>query len=359
MRKLSFLLVFFLLPLGLMAQGTRYVSALDLNLLGKDLPTQNPYERIDTVKYKMPSAVLYMCTHSTGLAVAFKTDSRNIRARWKTEKDGIGNNMTAIMAKGLDLYIKKDGQWLFAGVGRPSGNADLDTHQGDLVTNMDEGMKECLVYLPLWTRLYDLEIGVDSLSTIESLQQPFRHKIIVHGSSITHGASASRPGMAYPALLERQTGFETVNLGFSGNCTMQKEFAEYLAKTQADAFVFDAFSNPSAQVIRERFDTFVDIIRKAHPGVPLIFLQTIRREGRNFSQSIEKFESDKIEAASEVIRKRMKTDPDVYFIDPGTWTGTDHLSSQDGTHPTDLGFYRMTEIMRPEILRILKLYGIE
>ena len=359
MRKLTVLLAFLLLPLYLMAQGTKYVSAQELSLIGKDLQTSNPYERIDTAAYKMPKEVLYMCLHSTGLAVGFKTDSRNIRAQWKTDSGDVGNNMTAIMAKGLDLYIKKDGQWLFAGVGRPSVSGDKGTHKGNLVVNMDEGMKECILYLPLWTRLYDLEIGVDSLSTLEPLDQPFRHKIIVHGSSITHGASASRSGMAYPALFERQTGMETVNLGFSGNCTMQKEFAEYLAKTQADAFVFDTFSNPSAQVIQERFDTFVDIIRKAHPGVPLIFLQTIRREGRNFSQSIEKFESDKIKAAREVVQKRMKTDPDVYFIDPGTWTGTDHMASQDGTHPTDLGFYRMTEIMRPEILRILKLYGIE
>lgn len=357
MRKTILILILLVMPLTLLAQGTRYVSALELNLIGKDLPTQRPYERIDTTRYKMPTAVLGMCTHSTGLAVAFKTDSRNIRAKWKTGSGLPGNNMTAIMAKGLDLYIQKDGEWLFAGVGRP--DAKSGDHQGDVVTNMDEGEKECLLYLPLWTNVTELEIGVDSTATIEPLEQPFRHKIIVHGSSITHGASASRAGMAYPALLERQTGFEMVNLGFSGNCTMQREFAEYLAGTQADAFIFDCFSNPSAQVIHERFSTFVDIIRKAHPGVPLIFLQTIRREGRNFSQSIEQFEANKIEAASEEVRKRMKTDPDLYFIDPGTWTGTDHLSSQDGTHPTDLGFLRMTEIMRPEILRILKLYGIE
>lgn len=86
-------------------------------------------------------------------------------------------------------------------------------------------------------------------------------------------------------------------------------------------FVFDCFSNPSAEVINERFDAFVDTIRRTHPTTPLIFLQTIRRETRNFSTRIEKFEREKQAAAEAQVRDRMKTDKNIYFVDPGRSAG--------------------------------------
>ena len=139
---------------------------------------------------------------------------------------------------------------------------------------------------------------------------------------------------------------------------MQPEFASYLSRVEADAFVFDCFSNPSAEVINERFDAFVDTIRRTHPTTPLIFLQTIRRETRNFSTRIEKFEREKQAAAEAQVRDRMKTDKNIYFVDPGDLLGSDHIATADGTHPTDLGFTYMLDRIAPQIRKILGKYGI-
>ncbi len=190
------------------------------------------------------------------------------------------------------------------------------------------------------------------------MENPFRHKIVVHGSSITHGIAAGRAGMAYSSRLGRDTGLYCINLGFSGQCTMQPEFASYLSRVEADAFVFDCFSNPSAEVINERFDAFVDTIRRTHPTTPLIFLQTIRRETRNFSTRIEKFEREKQAAAEAQVRDRMKTDKNIYFVDPGDLLGSGHIATADGTHPTDLGFTYMLDRIEPQIRKILGKYGI-
>lgn len=46
-------------------------------------------------------------------------------------------------------------------------------------------------------------------------------------------------------------------------------------------------------MINESFDSFVDIIREAHPETPLIFLQTIRRERRNFNEEADAYEAAK------------------------------------------------------------------
>ena len=218
--------------------------------------------------------------------------------------------------------------------------------------------KECLLYLPLFDEVKTLEIGVDAGARIEAAPNPFRHRIVVIGSSITHGTGLSRPGMAYPAQLERATGFEFVNLGASGQCKMEQFFAHVAAACEADAFLFDSFSNPSAQQIEERLEPFVATIRAAHPTTPLIFLQTEVRESRNFNDKIRKFEDDKRAASEAGMQRLLKQDKNIYFLNPGMPLGDDHDATVDGVHPSDLGHGRILEVIRPQIVKILKKHDI-
>ena len=55
----------------------------------------------------------------------------------------------------------------------------------------------------------------------------------------------------------------------------------------------------------------------------------------------------------------MKTDKNMYFIDSGGFLGEEHIATADGTHPTDLGFTRMLEVISPKLQKILKKYGIK
>lgn len=357
-KNLLTLALALLICAGAAAQQTRYVDAAELNVIGKVLPTPKPFTRIDTSKYHFPNeTITRYANYSTGLAVLFTTDSRNIKARWETSPDNAGSNKTAIFHKGLDIYIKKDGEWVFAGVGRPDMKKEpFNHHEGTLVANMAEGTKECLVYLPMFDYVDKLEIGIDEGASIAPLENPFRYKIVFKGSSVTHGTSASRPGMCYVARYGRANNMYVCNLGFSGNSKLQKEYAYLLADTEADAFVFDSFSNPSAEEIYARFDEFVDIIRAAHPDKPLIFMQTERRETRNFNMKSEAFETAKQAAAEEVVRRRMKTDKHMYFITSEDFLGHENNATVDGSHPTDLGFTYMLDCITPRINKILKKY---
>ena len=340
---------------------TKWHDAADLTVIGKPIPTAKPFARIDTAVYKFNDKTIdRYANYSTGLAVLFETDSRSIKAKWTTGSANSGANMAAIGQKGLDLYIMRDGKWVFAGTGSPKmGKAPFNQHEGTIVADMAEGAKQCLLYLPLFDRVDALEIGLDEGASLKPIDNPFRYNIIVHGSSITHGASASRPGMTYPARLGRSNGWYTCNLGFSGMCKLQKEYARYLADIKdVDAFIFDTFSNPLADVIYANFNEYVDIVRAAHPGVPMIFLQTERREARNFSLKREETEAAKQKAAAEVVTARMKTDKHIYFIDSEGFLGDEHIATADGTHPTDLGFTYMLEAISPKIKKILKKYGI-
>ena len=361
MRRIILSLAALLIAGHAFAQKTVYHDAAGLTVIGKAIPTTKAFTRIDTSAYRFNDKVIdeYAC-HSTGLAVLFATDSPFIKAKWQTSPANASENMTAIAQKGLDLYIRQDGGWVFAGVGRPNmaEGPEYAEHSGTIVKEMAPGRKECLLYLPLYDRLDSLFIGVEEGSYVEPVENPFRYRIVVKGSSVTHGLAASRPGMSYAARFGRNNGLYCFNLGFSGKSKLQKEYAEYLADVEADAFIFDAFSNPSAELIHENFDQFVDIIRAAHPDKPLIFMQTERRESRNFDTWREDFEAKKQAAAEEEIRERMKTDKHIYFLTSEDFLGHDHIATSDGSHPTDLGFTRMLDSIEPKILKILRKYGI-
>ena len=307
----------------------KFVSGAELTLIGKLQDTPDRYARVDTVRYTgfTDYQRRQLNQFSAGLALVFNTDSRNIAANLKYKYRYANWNTMNISGAGVDLYIKRDGKWVYAG--SSSGNAKGGPY--DLVTNMADGNKECLLYLPLFSIVDSVYIGIDADSNISAAPNPFKGKVIVFGSSYTHGTSTSRAGMAYPLQLQRATGLDIRALGVSGNSKLQQSYAHVLADSEADAFVFDAFSNPVPEEIFNNFDEFVRIIREKHPKAPLIFQQTIYRECRNFNTAADKFDAARMAAAEKVIKKAMEKDSDIYFIIPST--GNDGITSVDGTHP--------------------------
>jgi len=336
----------------------RYVDAATLNVIGHPKPVTHPFMRVEGFDFG-ERGINAKCRMSTGLAVVFRTDSRTLAARWKTEALSLGANGSAVMQKGLDLYIRRDGRWIFAASGRPDMRGEMCKHACTLLSTMPEGEKECLLYLPLFSVVESLEIGVDADASLTGMENPFRHRIVVAGSSITHGAAAGRSGMCYVARLERMTGLYCMNFGFSGEFKLQPALAEYLAGVEADAFVFDAFSNPNAEQIHGRFAAFVARLRESHPDTPLVFLQTERRETRNFNLGTDRFEQARQDAAREEVFAAMKHDKRLYFIDSVDFLGDDSLGTTDGTHPNDLGFDRMARAIAPKLMKILRKYGIK
>ena len=223
-----YILILFAFYAGLWLQAANeenivYTNASNLQLIGKATVEGDFFHRIDTAHYQnLPSTVKQLYTYSAGLAIAFKTNSSVIKVKWRVPNKKQNANMTPIMQKGLDLYIRKDGIWQYAGVGIPQG---IDS-SSILAENMDESEKECLIYLPLYDEITHLEIGVSKKSYLKKMDNPFKGKIIVYGSSITQGASASRPGLAYPSQLSRSSGYQFINMGVSGNGKMELPVAK-------------------------------------------------------------------------------------------------------------------------------------
>lgn len=356
MKRFFALLVAVLVISSVSAQ--KWIEATELGIHGYTQKSEKfPYCRFDYTPYSNSKDIMLHAKKSTGLYIVFKTNSSQISASWENRPSRMGDNMTGIVQKGLDLYIKDNNGWHFAGVGRVSTLPEKNSRTRVLIKNMAEGEKECLLYLPIWCDIHYLKIGVDEGATIEGLPTPFRHKVIVHGSSITHGASASRSGLTYPALLSRNLGIDFVNFGFSGVSKMQPEFLDILMKCEADAFLFDAFSNPNEQQIKERIEHFVAELVKAHPGKPLIFLQSPIDLESYFDTERYNRRVSHVNTASKMMTALAKQYKDVYFLEIPNILGEN--GTVDNSHPTDLGFYRFVNGYQPYIAKILKKYGIK
>ena len=334
-----------------------YTEASDLTLVGKLMDTPNPYHRVDTVKFKgFTKSENLQVRQSSGIAVAFRTNSPSISLITEYGEVSWPNTTSGFSARGYDLYIKKDGKWLWAAA-RVPGDKTLG-NPITLIDNMDGTVKECLMYLPILSEEYSIKIGVEKGFMLEAIPNPFRYRIGIFGSSFTHGISTSRAGMTYPAVFTRDTGLQLLSLGCSGNSKLQSYFADVLAAADVDAFIFDSFSNPSLEQIKERLFPFIEKIQAAHPGKPLIFQRTIYRENRNFNTFVRDFEANRISLADSLMKVACKKYKDVYYIYPNA-TAKDHETTQDGTHPSNYGYLLWGQSIEKPVKKILRKYGIK
>ena len=363
MKRLLTILALAAVAVSLSAQtpkNVKYVftEASDLNLIGKiHKETPNPYHRVDTVKYKgFTKSENFQVRCPAGLAVLFKTNSTTISVLTQFGQCSWDPITTMPLAgRGYDLYIKDNGKWRWAA---SAGKSMKKKHENTvLIQNMDDTEKECLLYLPIYSEVNSVKIGVQEGSKLEYLESPFRHRIGIFGSSFTHGISTSRAGMSYPMQLMRWTGLQFLSLGCSGNCKMQPYFGEVLCDAEVDALVFDAFSNPGASMIEERLFPFIEQLRKAHPDIPLIFQQTISREKCNFDLATREREKAKQEIAEKLMKEACKKYNNVYFIQTNA-TDEMHSTSVDGSHPNDFGYTLWAESIKKPVMKILRKHGI-
>lgn len=361
MKKIVFTAVLVLCCLfapALSAQPLKYVQAKDLTLVGKLFPEDSlrPYHRLDTAAYNagFTRGERNQMTMASGIAVVFETDSPTIAVCPVYGRIFGASSCGPISQKGFDLYIKEDGKWLWAGAATPSESGVSK----NILENKKEGMSQCLIYFPLFSSLDELRIGVREGSVIRASRMPFRHRVAVFGSSFTQGSCTSRPGMAYPAQLSRMTGFQMLSLGCSGNSKLQVYFAHTLADADVDAYIFDAFSNPSSGQIESRLFKFIEIIQEKHPDAPLIFQKTIYREKRNFNTEVDEEEADKQETADRMMLQACRKYKNVYYVKTTDAASSDHETSVDGIHPGDYGYVLWTRSVAKPIKKILAKYGI-
>jgi lysophospholipase L1-like esterase len=183
----------------------------------------------------------------------------------------------------------------------------------------------------------------------------FQHRppVVFYGTSITQGASAMRPGMAYSNILSRSLNIETINLGFSGNGKMEKELAEVLSEIKASCYVIDCGGNLTPQIARERTLPFIRYLKKQHPDVPVLLVEHLIFPTSRFVKET-KLRIDSINNAFKTAYTTLMKEGmnGIYYLPAKDQIGDDGEATVDGAHLTDVGFMRMSKQME-HILKLI------
>jgi hypothetical protein len=344
-------------PLSPSAIELSWVDAKKLTIEGlgfKDVKA--PYDRLPgRAEGVVPPNVWNLSHDSAGALVRFTASTSEIRARWTLTNSNLASaNITAIASSGLDLYAKTDaGKWRWLGFGQPKFPDSAAT----LISGIPVTEREFMVYLPLRNGVTSLEFGVPKGATIKPgpARAAGSKPIVFYGTSITHGISASRPGMTHVAMLGRTFNREVINLGFSGNGRMEPEVVKLVAELDPAVFVLDCLPNMGPQQVTERTVPGVKILRAAHPNTPILLVED-RNIQTGYLVESRRSANEANHAALRAAFAALQAEkiPHIYYLEGANLLGDDGEGTVDGSHPTDLGYARQAaefeRVLRP-ILR--------
>lgn len=304
--------------------------------------------------------------HSSGIQLKFITDATDIFVKVNLSGKFDMTNMTLIGSCGVDLYVYDEASSSFVFHGVMHGKLEDQEYEGRLGDFRKLGRKErrFIINLPLYMGVKSLTVGVNEWATIKPDTFQNKRNIAVYGSSITHGCSATHPGMAYTNLLSRRYDCEFLNYGFSGVCMMEPEVAQILSEINPDMLIVDAEPNAGvSKNLKLNCENFLNKFFETNPLTPVILLSRMK-----FALDIYDIERVKLNAyyvdfLKKVAKKYRKKGYKVYFFDQSNVFGKNFSEyTADGVHPSDLGMIKIADFYEKVINKtddLLNRYSID
>lgn len=324
------------------------------------------YNRLpDRAKSLVRDKVWSLSTNTAGEFIEFYTDAPEITIELLTGGGKSLPNLLPIAKSGVDLYrMESDGRLHYCacpgnfGFGSAAADTTRFHYTGlSYPDGSDNGLKYRL-FLPLYNDVQWLSVGVPKGSSFTFVEAKEESPVVIYGTSITQGASASRPGMAWTNIIQRRTGLPIVNLGFSGNGLMEKELFELMAEIPARMFVIDCIANlegGASKVIRERLTAGVKLLRSVSDA-PILLAETA---GRMYSHTSDR--SDKnVDVANAELRSTYEAlcaegIAGLYYLSKEE-IGLDEDAQTDGVHASDLGMVQYADAFQAKIEEAIGLF---
>ncbi len=348
----------------------RWIEAADLDLEGRGFEdTAGRYDRLPArARGQVSAAVWDQAEYSSGLAVRFRTNATRLHVRWRLRFDQrprpapgltdfrtrhhqwLVDYLVGTHQSGLDLYQRHSDGWLWeqslSPNGFPEARAEVDLPS---VETGSSSTRDYLLYLPLFNGVASIQLAVPpqaSLSPAPPRPEAVRQPICMYGTSVLHGATALRPGMAMPAIVGRRLDRPALNLGFCGAALAEPEMARLIAEIDAAVFVVDPLPNMSPDLIRERIGPFVRTLRSAHPETPIVLGRgnVFDPAGRDRQVPPRSHYTAHNQAMALVYEDLLGAGVNrLHLMDGSNLFGLHGEGSHDGVHPTDLGMLHMAE----------------
>ena len=345
---------------GVVTNGLRWIDGTQLPIEGRAFDdTDHYYDRLPSgVSTNVNDGVRAMKHDTAGMQFRFSTGSRRLVFKWTPYSAGRMemDHMAKSGSSGIDVYrFDEDaGRWLYVKTGRiksaSGATLDIPWKPGDA----------CLVNLPLYNGLKEFSLGIEPDARIRPLgprKSGIGKPVVFYGTSITHGACASRPGMSFVNIVGRELDVPVVNLGFSGSGVMELEMSEHLASIDASCYVLDCLHNmrmsgtPKAikgRNMDENYEPFIRNLRSKRPGVPIVMAGQSDVYGRTPAPKDELLKKIYEKLAAEGWQDLVLLPRDGMY--PADMDGT-----VDGVHPNDYGMKALAKAYGAAIAKALHL----
>ncbi|MGI9544325.1 MAG: SGNH/GDSL hydrolase family protein [Cyclobacteriaceae bacterium] len=323
----------------------------------------NPFDRLPArAKESVREPVWSLSKHAAGLMIRFRSNTEKIVVRYGVTGNHSMNHMPATGVSGVDLYaIDSDGKWLWCRGNRNFSDTITYTFSGLVPNDQYHKMgQEYRLYLPLYNSVEWLEIGAAEEDYFRPLPVRKEKPIVVYGTSIAHGACASRPGMSWTNILGRKLDRPLINLAFSGNGRLEKELIDLLVEIDAKIYILDCLPNLwnkevySDEELKKRILESVRSLKKHRPNTPILLT-----EHAGYTDGF--INPDRMTAYTRVNKIQKET---FEQLETEGYDGIYYLSNHaiglklddmvDGTHPNDLGMMHYAEAYEKELRAILE-----
>ncbi len=339
------------------AAGLDWHDVTQWGVEGRILPEQPRlrwFDRLPSSAEKLvSSAVWNLSRDSAGMLVRFKTNSESIHVNYKLMDANLAMpHMPATGVSGVDLYARdSQGKWRWVQVAKPA----TQEVTAEIIKGLAPGSREYAAYLPLYNGVDSMSIGVEKGRHFEGLA-PREKPVVFYGTSITHGACASRPGMVHTGILGRRLDMPVVNLGFSGNGRMDEAVGKFLVQIDAAAYVIDCLPNMQPAQVSEKCVPLVKQLRASRAKTPIILVEDRRFTNDWITPAKQQFHTENHAALRAAYDRLQGEGVENLFYIPGDYLyGSDSEGATDASHANDLGFMRQAEIFEPVLRKALSL----
>lgn len=307
---------------------------------GQGWPGLDFHRLPDDAENKVREAVWNLSRHAAGVKLKFNTNADEIKVRYVVASRQAMPHMPATGVSGLDLYINDDKDWVWVRGKYSFGDTIQYTFplKADKITSKDFDL-----YLPLYNEVTFLEIGVANKADFNFISPSKNNSpVVVYGTSIAQGGCASRPGMAWTAILERMINMPMINLGFSGNGLLEAPLIEYMTTINSSLYVLDCLPNLVRNSFTEEEVTkrMIDSVRKLkeiRPHTPILMVEHAGYTDELVNDDRKVSYQSRNNLSKEAYRMLISEGvEDLYYLEKDE-IGLTMEGTVDGTHPTDLG----------------------
>lgn len=271
-----------------------------------------------------------------GVRLRFFTNSKKLIFKVKFKRRWGYLKMVNWGGFGFDVYGLNNDEYTHRTVFAPNNGHDTFA---ETILAPDNG--QLCIFLPNYNTIEELYMGIESGSTIETLNYPLDKQlpVLFYGNSVTQGAAASHSGNSFPNFVSKILNRDILNISCSACCRGTETMAELIGKINCHSIVIDYTRNAySTQIFKDTHEKFYKQVRSLHPDKKIILMTSQSfnhwRDYDEFDEIVAETYQNAIDRGenTEIINQKQLFDDEDFDI-----------IAIDSTHYTDYGMYKIAK----------------